>query len=141
MTEPLKVPSSIRDLVTEVKEPISASALETLDKYTQIHDRSYQLHTFVEAWKEQQNSDRKMRATYATWLLIVVSVQILLINIAFFMIGARVLEVEKWVANVFITAVLVEVSSLVLIVVKYLFPEGLKSALDILDRIYKDTQK
>jgi len=128
-------------MITEVGKPVTPSDVETLDRYAQIRDRSYQLRTFVEAWKEQQNSDRKMRSRYATWILIVVSVQIILINIAFFMIGAKVLEIEKWVANVFITAVLIEVSSLVLIVVKYLFPEGMKSAVDLIDHIYKDTQK
>ena len=138
MSEPLEIPSTLKALVKEAKEPIEPHVLDILDRFAQIHDRRYQLHTFIDVWREQQNRDRMMRGTYATWLLIVVSIQIIVIYIAFFMIGFGILKVEPWVANVFIAGVFVETSSLVLIVVKYLFPEGLKSTIEILDRISKE---
>jgi hypothetical protein len=46
-----------------------------------------------------------------------------IVNVSFFLIGAGTLQVEEWVANTFIIAVFGEVASLILVIVRYLFPK------------------
>ena len=135
MSRAVRIPEALKGLFQEVQEPVSAQTLDALDRITEIRDRSFRMRTIVTAWEHQQENDRSMRKTYATWLLIVVSLQMLIINAAFFFIGFRQIVVEEWVANTFIIGVFAEVSSLALIVVKYLFPDTSKTVVDLLDRL------
>lgn len=127
-----------RSSQVEVQEPVKPGDLDTIGKFTEIRDRSFRIRTIVEAWREQQILDRKLRKTYATWLLIAVSLQMALINLAFFFIGFEKMHVEEWVANTFIIGVFAETSSLVFVVVKYLFPDSSRTILDLLERLSKE---
>ena len=93
-------------------------------------DRSNYLRTLVGAWKEQQVEDRNLRNRYATWLLWLMTAQIIAIHTIFLLLGLGVLTVERWTASTFITAVFAEVAGLVLIVVKYLFQPSANPPID-----------
>jgi len=75
-----------------------------------------------------------MRRVYANWLMAVMSLQIVVIHVVFVLIGLGILKFEPWTANVFITAVFAEISAMVLLVVKYLFPATTDKILDLIDR-------
>ena len=139
MKEKPTIPETIRNRVAEIGEPINPQALDSFERLTQISDQSYQLRTIIGAWREQQNSDRKMRGTYATWLLVLVSGQIIFINVVFILLGIGFIKVPEWVASIFIGGVFAEITGLVLIVVKYLFPEGGKPAVDLIKRLFKES--
>jgi hypothetical protein len=56
-------------------------------------------------------------------------------NTVFVLIGAGLLKFEAWVTNVFVVSVFGEVTGLVLIVVKYLFPQSVSKVLELLERL------
>jgi len=97
-------------------------------------DRSFGLRSFVAAWKKQQEADRKMREKYASRLIGVLVVQVLLANLFFGLIGfaAWGFRVEPWTAQTFLVTTFLEVSSLVLLVAKYLFPAPTDKALEVI---------
>ena len=75
-----------------------------------------------------------MRKLYANWLMGAMSIQVVAINVIFVLIGCGVLKFEQWTANTFVTATFAEISALVLLVVKYLFPATTDRILDLIDR-------
>jgi len=58
-----------------------------------------------------------------------------LVNFAFFAIGWGWITVSPWVANSFILAVFGEISGMVLLVVKYLFPKVSSDVLATLEKL------
>lgn len=134
------LPKELRPLVDKVEAPVSPDTVEAFDRVTRIQDRSRSTRVIVEAWKQQQESDRRMRGTYAKWLLILISAEVILANIAFFLMGSKVLVLDQWVANAFIVGVFAEISALVLVVAKYLFPDTAKPFMDLLGNLHKDDE-
>jgi hypothetical protein len=107
---------------------------DLLDQLRENKERRRHQSSIINAWRQQQIQDREMRRVYANWLMVVMSLQIVLINVIFVLIGLAILKFEQWTANVFITAVFAEISALVLLVVKYLFPATTDKILDLIDR-------
>jgi hypothetical protein len=75
-----------------------------------------------------------MRRQYATWLMVAMSLQSVAINVVFVLIGCGLLKFDAWTTNTFIISVFAELSALVLLVVKYLFPATTDKILDLIDR-------
>ena len=132
-----KLPIKIQEVaqrvgVEEVREPVTSEQINNIGKLQDIHERAKHHRTIVNAWKNQQDQDRKMRKLYATWLMVVMSIQIVAINVIFILIGCKVLMFEPWTANTFVMAVFTEIGALVLLVVKYLFPATSDKILELL---------
>jgi ABC-type transport system involved in cytochrome bd biosynthesis fused ATPase/permease subunit len=100
-----------------------------------VKDKSRAVRTIVDAWKKQQEEERKLRARYATWLLLAMSFQVVCLIAAFFLIGTGTLKVEKWVATAFMVGIFGEVAAMALIVVKYLFPPVPRDIAGLLDKL------
>jgi hypothetical protein len=118
------------------KTPVSPEPPDedVLDQLRENKERRRHQSAIINAWRQQQTQDREMRRVYANWLMLVMSCQIAAINIIFILIGCGLLKFEPWTANVFITAVFADIASLVLLVVKYLFPATTDKILDLIDR-------
>jgi hypothetical protein len=129
------LPASLKDKVIEIGSAVSLQDVATYGQLQEIQDKSFRMRTVVNAWERQQTSERELRSRYAKWLLISLSVQMMFVNVAFFMIGLGYLSVEKWVATTFILTVFGEVAAMTLIVVKYLFPEGASAVLALIERL------
>jgi hypothetical protein len=114
--------------------PVTNDQIDAIGKLQDIQERGKHHRTIVSAWKQQQDQDRKMRKLYATWLMIAMSAQVVAVNVIFVLIGCGVLKFEPWTANTFVMAVFAEISALVLLVVKYLFPATSDKILDLIDR-------
>lgn len=131
-----ELPPSLRDKVLSISRPLNSSRdIDHLERMEDIRNRSRKIKTVLSAWETQQKEERGLRRTYANYLLAALFLQILLINAAFFGIGAGYLVVEKWVANTFIMAVFFEVVALVLVIVKYLFPKVGSEVLNLIEKI------
>lgn len=131
-----ELPPSIRDKVLSIGRPLHSSRdIDHFERIEDIRNRSRKLKTVLTAWETQQKEERGLRRTYANYLLAALFLQILLINGAFFGIGAGYLVVEKWVATTFIMAVFFEVVALVLVIVKYLFPKVGSEVLNLIEKI------
>lgn len=131
-------PEKLRDLVRDVvSAPVSPSDVDSYGKLRQIQDRSHRLRTIVKAWKDQQTQDRKMRARYASYLIMAMGVQTLVVNIIFILMGCGVLTFEPGTAKTFFLSVFAEIASMVLLVVKYLFTPSSDRVLQLL----RDTKR
>jgi hypothetical protein len=119
---------------TETPDPPEKVDEDLLDQLRENKERRRHQSAIINAWKQQQTQDREIRRVYANWLMVVMSLQIVVINVIFILIGCGLLKFEQWTANVFITAVFAEISALVLLVVKYLFPATADKILDLIDR-------
>jgi len=109
--------------VKDVVDNVTEDDIDTYSKRVRTEDQSYKLRTVVAAWKEEQDLDRGMRRRYGWVLLSLFGVEILLAGVLIFLIGFRVIELKEWIINVFFVGVFTQTSSLVIVVVKYLFPE------------------
>lgn len=131
-----ELPLSLRDKVLSIGRPLHSSRdIDHLERMEDIRNRSRKIKTVLNAWETQQKEERGLRRTYANYLLVALFLQILLINAAFFAIGAGYLVVEKWVATTFIMAVFFEVVALVLVIVKYLFPKVGSEVLSLIEKM------
>lgn len=134
-----KLPAQIQQVaeevgVVEVGSPVTSEQIDNIGKLQNIQERIKHHRTIVNAWKQQQDQDRKMRKTYANLLMGAMSVQVIAINVIFVLIGCGILKFEPWTTNTFIMATFAEISALVLLVVKYLFPPTTDRILDLIDR-------
>lgn len=129
------IPEQLRDTVLQVGDSVSAADVDTYGRLREIEDKSYKLRTVLAAWERQQEQERDLRRTYATWLLGGLFVQALLLNVSFFLIGLDKLQVERWVAVTFIAAAFSEIAAATLIVVRSLFPEKAAGFLSLIERL------
>lgn len=81
--------------------------------------------TFVDNIK----TDMIFKKIYAIVLLIILSLQLIMVNIAFILRGINIINCSDISFNIFISGALIEVIALVTIVVKYLFKDNISEAL------------
>lgn len=136
-----RLPAAVQPVVEKIGKPVTSAEIDEIGKLQDIRERSRHHRTIVRAWKQQQDQDRKMRKTYATWLLLAMSAQIVAIHIIFILIGTGGLEFQQWTTNTFVMSVFAEVSAMALLVVKYLFPATSDKVLDLIDRFRTKDQK
>jgi hypothetical protein len=135
MTRKKTIPTDFPAVVTEIGDAVTPEAIDVYGKYQEIKDKSHHIRTIIKTWKDQQEQERMMRGRYAFWLMVAMSTQILVANVAFFLIGLGLLTIEEWTARTFIVSVFAEVASLVLFVVKYLFTPTGDSLLRLIEHL------
>jgi hypothetical protein len=129
------IPSQFQPFAEATGSSVSSDDIEPWARFREVEDRSYRLRTLVQTWEHQQREERKLRRDYASRLLWIWVVQALVVNLAFVLIGLRILVVDQWVANAFILSVFVELVGMVLIVMRYLFPKDGDSLLKLIERL------
>lgn len=125
----------IKAKISEIGSEVTSKDLESYGKLKEIEDRSFRLRKIIDAWEKQHTEERNMRKGFAKAILFALFIQIVSINIAFFLIGFNKIHVEQWVANTFIIAVFTEISAMVFAIVKYLFPEKGNEILQLLVKL------
>jgi hypothetical protein len=131
---PTKLPSQVVKSVDE-SELSNTEDLKRKAREQNLKHRDISLKALVDAWNRQQEQDRETRRNYAKRLLGILIAQIFVINLAFFLMGWGLLKVQEGTAKTFIISTFLEISSLVLIVVKYLFPVTSDKVLEVIDRL------
>lgn len=121
--------------VLSIGEVVTPQDIDSYRAFQEIEDRSYIIRTITSSWERQQKEERNLRRRYACWLLAGVFVQVVLANVAFFLVGTGNLEVEEWLTGTFIVGTFGEVVGLAMIVTKYLFPEFKFEPLSLLERL------
>lgn len=111
-----------RRLIESIGSPVTNEDIAIYERIRRIEDSSYRLRTVVAAWEKQQADERNLRNRYAKWLVVILLLQVVAINVAFFLIGFGWLAIEKWVASSFIAGSFFEIASMIFVVVRYLFP-------------------
>jgi hypothetical protein len=126
------LPKELQALVEDVGRPVTSDDIDVYRELQRIKDETFRLRTVLRAWKDQQAQDRKLRSRYATWLMIAMGIQMLVVNVVYILMGCGILSYEQWTANTFIMGVFAEVAALVLLIVKYLFTPASDKILDLM---------
>ncbi len=128
------IPKGLEAIVERVGNSLSTDDVDVYGRLKEIENETFRLRTVLAAWKTQQSQDRKMREKYARWRMVLMSAQMVVINIVFILIGCGLLDFEEWTANTFIMAVFSEIAALVVIIVKFLFTRPDDTLLNLIDR-------
>ncbi|MCU7492872.1 MAG: hypothetical protein HF312_18845 [Ignavibacteria bacterium] len=125
----------LKKYVVEVKDQVSSDEIDSFGKLNKIQNESFRLRTIIDSWDNQQSQDRALRESFARTLKWAFFIQAIIINVTFFLIGFGVIKIEPWVANTFIIAVFTELTSMIFIIIKYLFPKVSTEILDIIQKL------
>lgn len=123
------LPPALRAQVEEIGEAIRSNEdldekrVASYERVTKAKDQSFKLITLVNAWQRQNKAERKLRQRVAWCILIALALQIVLINTTFFLMGFKVMVADADLAKIFVLAVFAEIVAMVLIVLRYLFPQ------------------
>jgi hypothetical protein len=125
------VEQETREALATVGHPAKHEDLEVLGRYKERIGRSRNIAKVLGEWKNQQVQDRALRDRYARYLIWLMAFQILCINVIYLLMGCRVLVYDPWASSSFTMGVFVELTALVLVVVKYLFQSSSDKILDL----------
>lgn len=105
--------------ITKISNPVET--IDDLIRVQEVSDRSHKLHEILEAWKYQRSEERKLRKLYAICFIIILTIQIIVLNVFFVLIGYGNLVLTETQFNVFFISVFGEITAFVLIITRYLF--------------------
>lgn len=124
---------------------------DTLKKVEETNENETDIATFVakNKWQvykeianiftERSKNDNELKKKYSKILVAILLTQLLIMNIIFILHGANVLVFSDTTFNIFVTATIAEVFTLVTIIVKYLFTDNLTMLLsNILTEVKED---
>jgi hypothetical protein len=113
--------------------PVEPSDVDAWLRVREADERLHRLETVIRAWEEQQREERSLRSIYAKVLIAILGAELAAIFAAFFLVGAGLLHPPQWMAEGFLLTGFLQSTGLVLIVVKYLFPERSSEVLRLVE--------
>lgn len=120
--------------VQSTKEEIESKDIKTL-----IADRKWKVYEkIVDSFNERTDKDNVIKDKYSKWLFVILVIQLVALDLVFFLKGMHVLDLSDSTLNIFITASIAEIFALVTIIVNYLFTDKLTN---LLGKILSDEDK
>lgn len=113
----------------------SQQQIEAWGVWLQASDKSLRMRTMLDAWREQQGHERRLRSLYAALLVMVLFAQVCMANAAFLLIGYQRIVVSPWVADVFFLGVFGQITSMIFLILRYLFPDKPSGLAELLERL------
>jgi hypothetical protein len=126
---------SVANKVTGILGSVNPDEIDNYTRAQEALDKSYRIRTVLAVWKDEQGLDRVLRSRYAKILLGFLGFEILLASVLIFFIGFGIFQIKEWIINVFFVGVFSQASSLVVVIVKYLFPQIKAEFLKLLKEI------
>lgn len=120
---PIKLFSNETQQVITSVDTTNTRNMNDLIRMQEATDKSYKLHSLLNSWTIQQSAERKLRKLYAVCFIIFLGTQLLSFIISFFLIGLKIITINDMQFSAFFISVLGEITALVLIITKYLFPQ------------------
>ena len=102
---------SVSQYISSIGRPVTAEDVDTYDRLSQIEART-----------EDGRGQRRLRIVYGATLLALLSGQIIAVTAFAFLMGFGTISIDRWVTTTFIGGTLGEVSGMIFLVVRYLFP-------------------
>ena len=125
----LKIQEENNKSIKEVKETIETNENE-MDLTTFVAKNKWQVYKEIaNIYTERSKHDNNLKEKYSRLLIRILVLQLLIMNVIFVCRGLNLLEFNDTTFNIFITATIAEVFSLVTIIVKYLFTDNLTKLL------------
>lgn len=132
--------STIVDAQSFIKKDYGQVREEEIQAYERVTEadlKKYKTRMLIDTWKDQQKDERVLRKNVAHWILIGLFIQFIIGNIAWFLIGFRLMEFDKLVVNLFFVGMYTQLVTITLIVVKNLFPNTKKGNITEVNDIIK----
>jgi len=121
--------------VEETEEETDIGAFVARNKWKVYKD-------IANIYTERSKNDNHLKERYSIILIVILVFQLLTMNVIFILRGVNILNFQDTTFNIFITATIAEIFSLVTIIVKYLFTDNLSQLLsNILTGVKEDTEK
>lgn len=120
----------------EIRNPRAVTNLADTIALGEHQTRTEAVRLAIAGWKSQATEERKLRRTFAFWLLGAFFVQVFLCNLAFFLIGWKYLTVDEWTARIFISATFAELAAMVFFMVRYLFTRDEQAISSLIKVLY-----
>lgn len=92
----------------------------------------------VDVFKERTKNDNELKKKYSKILIGILILQLIVMNLIFILKGLSILNFADTTFNLFITATIAEVFTLVTIIVRYLFTDNLT---ELLKKLLSDENK
>lgn len=125
------------DTIEEVTESLERDE-KSVDIEEYIAKNKWQVYkNIADIFTKRSENDNKLKKTYSLILVIILVVQLVAMNVIFILRGSNVLVFSDGTFNLFISATIAEVFTLVTIIVKYLFTDNLTN---LLNDILTDTK-
>jgi len=120
---PIKLFSNETQQVITNVDSTDTRNMNDLIKIQEATDKSYKLHSLLNSWTIQQSEERKLRKLYAICFIFFLGIQLFTLITAFFLIGFQKISISDIQFSAFFISVFGEITALVLIITKYLFPQ------------------
>jgi hypothetical protein len=120
---PIKLFSDETQKIITSVDTTNTRNMNDLIKMQEATDKSYKLHSMLNSWTIQQSAERKLRKLYAVCFIIFLGTQLFSLIISFFLIGLQRIIISDIQFSAFFISVFGEMTALVLIITKYLFPQ------------------
>ncbi len=105
------VDDAVSPYIVGIGSRVTSEDIDTYDRLERVTSRS-----------ESHRAERNLRQIYALVWLTLLSVEIVTVLVLAFLIGFSVVEIDKWIATAFIGGTFGQVSSMAIVVIRYLFP-------------------
>ncbi|NDV63360.1 hypothetical protein G0Q06_12920 [Puniceicoccales bacterium CK1056] len=126
---------SSNDLISSIGDDVSSDDLDSFLAVSEENRKFEKLKQVLDSWSETEDQDRDLRKRYAGYLVIFLLIQLFVIDVGFFFIGFNIIDVSPWVANTFIVSSFAEISGMVYLIVRYLFPDSKTKLLDLINQL------
>ena len=124
--------------IEEVKESIEKQRTDIkLDEYV-VRNKWQVYKDLVFIFKDRSSNDNDLKKKYSKILIQILINQLIVMNIIFTLKGLNILNFGDATFNIFITATIAEVFTLVTTIVKYLFTDKLT---DLISRLLAENNK
>lgn len=116
-------------------DKMTAADLKILSTKHGLEDKRFKLINVLNIWRKTQKNERKLKKVVAYMILGGLATELIAGNTAFFLIGFGLFKVPEWVAQTFFIGMYAQIISVVLIVVKSLFPTPKSDSLTELNKM------
>jgi len=99
----------IAKLIAQVKEALPSA---------------HQVDPLVAEEIADRKSDRALKQKHAVWFIWILIAQLIVMNIAFFLVGNGKMTFQEWSLNLYMTGTLAQVFGVVYVITKNLFPNN-----------------
>lgn len=94
----------------------------------------------MKMWEKEKKMERFLKYIFSGVIGVLLIVQIIILNVLLFNIGAKKFQFDEWTLRLFITGVFAEIVALIKIIITNLFPKnGGKEFMEFLSNTFEET--
>ena len=116
----------------QIQEQVKEESKHIAETWEQ-QNKTYKLKYVLNIWSTSHKEELNMKRIVAIVIFSLLIFEMILVGIAFFFMGFKLIEIETWVAETFIAGIIIQIFAIATIVVKGLFPQKSTNSLEDLN--------